>query len=116
MHTCNLKNLQHDNVSFMLSIVPIIQNGSTKVPDEYIDALDRILELGHPIDGLDLYKFKTTTSKPSSPNQLFFLFTDSVRFSSQINNTQQKIITINLTVKDNNNHITCTQVIFGQLC
>ena len=52
--------------------------------------------------------------KPSSLNQLTFLLTNSARFSSQINNTQQKIITKNLTVKDNNNHITCTQVIFGQ--
>ena len=42
------------------------------------------------------------------------MLTDSARFSSQINNTQQKIITRNLIVKDNNNHITCTQVIFGQ--
>jgi hypothetical protein len=31
-------------------------------------------------------------------------------FLPQINNAQQKIITRNLTVKDNNNHITCTQV------
>jgi hypothetical protein len=43
-----------------------------------------------------------------------FMLTDSARFSSQINNTQQKLITKNLTVKDNINHITCTQVIFGQ--
>jgi hypothetical protein len=41
------------------------------------------------------------------------MLTDSSRFSSQLNITQQKIITRNLTVKDNINHITCTQVIFG---
>jgi hypothetical protein len=32
-------------------------------------------------------------------------------FLPQINNTQQKIINRNLTIKDNINHFTCTQVI-----
>jgi hypothetical protein len=52
--------LLHARMSCMVKTFLAIQ--SQQVPYEYIDALDRILELGHLRDGLDLYKFKTTTS------------------------------------------------------